>query len=239
MPAKVSPGKPGPSRSNELARRSTTDTVFPSSTRFRASEEPTLPHPTITTCTMLSSSPPGARDRELLRALPLRTVTGHRLPSTYVPIAQAARDRPSHRHCRRRSPAAQQEDRTPRLRQRRHLVHRIRHRRNPRRAARRGRDRLRRLHQAGPAVDRRRRAAGDRHHELPPDHPRLPERGRQLHREQGEPRGGPVAHRRLLAARRLHPHGRRVRGGRRARHSLCLRVQHAVDGADLSRCACC
>ena len=55
---------------------------------------------------------------------------------------------------------------------------------------------------------------------VPADDLRLPERRRLLHRQPREPRREPVARRRRVAARRLHPHRRGVGLLRRRRHHL-------------------
>ena len=64
----------------------------------------------------------------------------------------------------------------------------------------------------------------DRRHVVPPDDLRLPERWRQLRGEPREPRREPVARRRRVTARRLHPHRRGVDLGRCRRHRVDTRV---------------
>ena len=77
---------------------------------------------------------------------------------------------------------------------------------------------------ADPDRDRGRGPAGDRRHVVPADDLRLPERRRQLRRQPREPRREPVAGRRRVAARRLHPHRRGVDLRRRRRHHVDPRV---------------
>ena len=72
--------------------------------------------------------------------------------------------------------------------------------------------------------------------QLPPDDLRLPERRRQLHRQPGEPGHDPVAGRRLVAARRLHPDGRGV-GGRRRRWPSGPRPGSTSGGRCPSACS--
>ena len=71
-----------------------------------------------------------------------------------------------------------------------------------------------------PIGDRGRGPADDRRHVVPADDLRLPERRRQLRGQPREPRREPVAHRRRVTARRLHPHRRGVDLGRRRGHRL-------------------
>ena len=100
--------------------RSMTATVCPSSIRWRASDEPTRPHPTITTCTMRSSDGPAASVCTGIGTAEQKTVhCGRNRLSAHAmfPILQAALHRHAHRHRRRRPPAALQEDRPPGLRQ--------------------------------------------------------------------------------------------------------------------------
>ena len=81
-----------------------------------------------------------------------------------------------------------------------------------------------RAEHAHPDRDRGRGPADDRHHVVPPDDLRLPERRRQLRRQPREPRREPVARRGRVAARRLHPHRRGVDLRRRRRHRVDPRV---------------
>ena len=72
-----------------------------------------------------------------------------------------------------------------------------------------------------PGLDRDRRAARDRRALVPPDGARLPERGRRVHRREGEPRQAPEPRRGGSAADRLHPHRRGLGRRRRARAHVC------------------
>ena len=78
----------------------------------------------------------------------------------------------------------------------------------------------------------------DRRHVVPPDDLRLPERRRQLRGEPREPRREPVAHRRRVTARRLHPHRRGVDLGRRRRHRVDSRVPRLGEAPGAARARC-
>ena len=95
--------------------------------------------------------------------------------------------------------------------------------------------RARRLRQARPHLHRRGDPADDRRAVVPPDDPRLPVGRRRLRRVAGEPRRGPVARRRRVAADRLHPHGRRVGGRWRAGDPVGVRLRQPVARPALPR----
>ena len=84
-----------------------------------------------------------------------------------------------------------------------------------------------------PDRHRRVRADGDRRAELSADDPCLPVGRRRVRRQPREPRHRPVAGRRIVIARRLHPH----RGGQRRRRCAGNphghRFRQQVDGARL------
>ena len=90
------------------------------------------------------------------------------------------------------------------------------------------------LERSGADLDRRCRAAADRHHQLPPDDPRLPERRWLVRREPREPRRQPVARRRRVVVGRLRAHRRRVDLGRYRRHDIRV---HRRCGRIASSCA--
>ena len=75
----------------------------------------------------------------------------------------------------------------------------------------------------------------DRRHVVPPDDLRLPERRRQLHRESREPRRDPVARRRRVAARRLHPHRCGVDLGRCRRDRVDSRAPQPGEASRAAR----
>src|SRR4051794_33582234 len=174
MPLTVLPAKAGPRRLNASARRSITATVCPAFKTFCASEEPTRPHPTTTTCTS---------------AHPKRPVDDYRTPLD-VPVTEAVLDRRPARLERGAAPAAHQDDRPRDLLVRCHLLDRVRDGRDP---ARPGRRRRRRgVQQAGADLARRRGAARHRHRELPPDDLRLSQRRWVIRRVEREPGRDPL-----------------------------------------------
>ena len=89
---------------------------------------------------------------------------------------------------------------------RRDLLDRLRHRGDPVRGRRRCVERRARARRPDPDLDRGRDPARDRGDVVPPDDLRLPERGWLVRRQSREPRREPVARRRRIIARRLHPH---------------------------------
>ena len=119
------------------------------------------------------------------------------------------------------APAHPEDHRSRGVLVRRHLLHRVRDRGDPLRRRGRGFEPCARAEHADPDRDRGRHPADDRHHVVPPDDLRVPERRRQLRRQSREPRREPFARRGRVTARRLHPH----RGG----VDLCRRRRHRVD----------
>ena len=119
------------------------------------------------------------------------------------------------------APATQQDRRARGVLVGRDLFDGVRDRRDPVRDCRRrdhqppARPRRPRAHR-----DRGRAPHRDRRHLLPADDLRLSERRRGVRREPREPRRTAVAGRRGVDPRRLHPHGRGLRVGRRRRHHL-------------------
>ena len=145
---------------------------------------------------------------------------------------QTCPDRAADRHVRRGPSSAAQAHRAAGLRLRRDLVHGLRHRRDPHRAARPGGHRRRGVEQAGPARGGRRRAVGDRRAVVSPDHLRLPLGRRLVRRVAREPRRDAVARRRGVVAHRLHPDRGGVGGWWRAGDPVRVRLRQRVPGAD-------
>src|SRR3954454_7346643 len=217
IPFTVLPAKAGPRRLNASGRRSITATVCPAFETFWASEEPTRPQPTTTTCTS---------------GHPTRAADDYRTPQD-VRITEAVLHRGPDRVHRGAPPAPDEGDRAGGVLLRRHLVHRLRNRGDPPRPGR-GR-RPGRLQLLGADLAHRRDPARHRRHELPPDDLRLSEWGWLVHRVPGEPGHDPRARGGLVAPGRLRAHRGGVRGRRRRRHHVRVRRPAALPRPHLPR----